>query len=639
MVIYEKLSQNIKNSKFKIIIVNLAIIFFVILFSIGFEVLIMNRDYWKISAQEKGLHTITESNITMSNIAIDGNKITVLSENNYIKVQDETFIRYLNVSFLGNDYSTIAFSVNNNENIDTVSKQYSGFYEKFVSVKTNANASDSYYHLKSINNVYPITFEIKEISIDNSLYPNIMRILLISTILLLAYYLIIFRKIAFRKMHVTFFIVSVMMGSVFTLFTPYGYSWDEKEHFYKAFNVAAGNVDVIDNPEVEIIGNINEFSMAESSTFRQKVAQLEMFSDNSNNTSKYLNATAKGYTSIAYLGLATGIFIGQKLGLPFIYVFYFGRFFSLLFYSLIGYFAVKNIKIGKNIVFTILLLPPSLFLASTYTADTLTTSMAVLSITFFVNILYEEKNTVTWKKIMPFIIAVILLTACKPTYAPFIILIFAIPKNKFKNFKFHILKKVLFIGCIMFLGLFLYLYTDRFHEIVWPIPGTNSIEQLKYVLFNPIEYIFNFFKYLLLNATYYIHCTVTNIAYVGEISEIWKLIIPSMLIVIALIDEELKVTLNYCTRITMIFVFLFSAGLIYTALYLSYTPVASPFADGVQPRYFIPLYFLLFLCLKNNKIKLNKMEKTKISINMIATIVMLTSLIDLAVYMLTKYYL
>ena len=45
--------------------------------------------------------------------------------------------------------------------------------------------------------------------------------------------------------------------------------------------------------------------------------------------------------------------------------------------------------------------------------------------------------------------------------------------------------------------------------------------------------------------------------------------------------------------------------LIWTALYLSFTPVGSLVINGVQSRYFIPLILPLLIIINTNKIKTN----------------------------------
>jgi uncharacterized membrane protein len=51
-------------------------------------------------------------------------------------------------------------------------------------------------------------------------------------------------------------------------------------------------------------------------------------------------------------------------------------------------------------------------------------------------------------------------------------------------------------------------------------------------------------------------------------------------------------------------IFLLSAGFIFTALYLYWTPAGNPLVLGVQGRYFLPTAPLLLLLLANRKIAL-----------------------------------
>ena len=49
--------------------------------------------------------------------------------------------------------------------------------------------------------------------------------------------------------------------------------------------------------------------------------------------------------------------------------------------------------------------------------------------------------------------------------------------------------------------------------------------------------------------------------------------------------------------------------LIWTALYLSFTPIGYTTINGVQPRYFLPLLFPLLICLGSSKFKVKISDK------------------------------
>jgi uncharacterized membrane protein len=73
-------------------------------------------------------------------------------------------------------------------------------------------------------------------------------------------------------------------------------------------------------------------------------------------------------------------------------------------------------------------------------------------------------------------------------------------------------------------------------------------------------------------------------------------------------EEDLGVRVRRIDRFLFLFIFLAVIILIYTALYVGFTPVGSPIIGGVQGRYLIPIAVFFFLSLSDRKI-INKNNK------------------------------
>ena len=75
-------------------------------------------------------------------------------------------------------------------------------------------------------------------------------------------------------------------------------------------------------------------------------------------------------------------------------------------------------------------------------------------------------------------------------------------------------------------------------------------------------------------------------------------------------EDEKKVKIDIPTRILCLIIFAGIAVLIYTSLYVQWTPLKSTFINGVQPRYFLPILILVAIIIDNDKIiikdKLNR---------------------------------
>ena len=80
------------------------------------------------------------------------------------------------------------------------------------------------------------------------------------------------------------------------------------------------------------------------------------------------------------------------------------------------------------------------------------------------------------------------------------------------------------------------------------------------------------------------------------------IVISAMLFLTKKEDEKIKVDLP--TKIVVAIVFLSIIALIYTSVYVQWTPYKSTFIYGVQPRYFLPILILVALILDNDMIEL-----------------------------------
>jgi len=183
------------------------------------------------------------------------------------------------------------------------------------------------------------------------------------------------------------------------------------------------------------------------------------------------------------------------------------------------------------------------------------------------------------------------------------------------------------------------LYTERFHELAWKVPGVDTGLQLEYIIKNPVEYVANFMMFMFDKFSYIVQNSIVDLVYNGKIGDYWFIIIYSLLIVSAVVDNEMEIRIDKWGRLIMVFVFLCCSGLIYSALFLSFTVVGSNAADGIQPRYFIPIFMLLFMCLKNNAISLKNPVKTKKYLNIVIAVVMSLSVLEAAKLILLNYYL
>ena len=119
------------------------------------------------------------------------------------------------------------------------------------------------------------------------------------------------------------------------------------------------------------------------------------------------------------------------------------------------YWAIKIIPVGKRILTFISLMPTSMFLAVTYTYDTIVYSFIMLAIAILMKEWLKEEGYVSGKNIILANIFMIIGCLPKAVYAPVALLGMFIPSEKYKSkTKRNILKIITIITFLVLMSSF-----------------------------------------------------------------------------------------------------------------------------------------------------------------------------------------
>lgn len=424
--------------------------------------------------------------------------------------------------------------------------------------------------------------------------------------------LFIFRdQIYDRKIHIYFFVFGAIFGCVFIFLQPNTtiYSWDDQIHFMNVYEFFGGNHN----------WSVGEYSMVDMTHVgRDSINSI----DEQINQVKYLDKKElSGYSThtthfittnkIVYFPSAVGYHFCKLLGFPFSFCFKIGKFFNLLVYLLIMTYAIKITNIGKKLISFIGLMPSTIFLATQYSYDPPVTAGVTLGIVVLLKWLTEKEYQVDFKSFITFLFGMLYGCFPKAVYIPLILIFLFIPKNKFKS-KFFALYLKLGILFIFIMMLATFISGDSFSSnLAGDLRGgnTNSAEQLKLILNYPIGYI------KILKDTYISQFftkligmdTLGRYAYIGGISSNSYYLLFIALVFISITDNKNNL-MNFWQKMLILTLVLGICLLIWTALYISFTPVGSNTINGVQSRYFIPLIFPFLLCFQTPKIS-NKFKQ------------------------------
>ena len=607
------------------------IILCIIMIAIGIEIGIFNFKYFTLEQNEKGIINLEESDLQLTDIEIEDGILTITGANPQIKISDKYYISDIMITAQNssNDYAITINKTNGKSRSYEVNRKIS-ILKVDSSNGITINIDD-----KKMNDL-----KFENIAIDNTFEFNFMRFGIIVSISICGLFLIKYKQIAEKKIHITFLVISLCMGISMALLTPTYFTFDEREHFVKAYEVSELDLGFSNKYDQNWIQKIYMFLQSDGvhskyNSYKEKKMYMNEFFSNDYNRVQQFKTTASTYLFFAYIPSAVGIAIGRVIGLPFILTFYLGRILSVIVYSLLGTLIIKNINIGKRLVFAICLLPSILFLAGAYSADSMTLMFSMFAMMIFINMLSSKEGEVGYKQITLFALGISMLIMSKMTYAPLCILIGCIPKAKFnKNVK-PLISKLAVIVAAGVVSILTFLYSNGKDLQQWPIEGVNSGKQVMFIFTNLFTYIKIMLHSVSQNIMGYLSGISVILAYVPPLPSVFLFIVAVGLIFIAVCDEENEVVeVNNKQKLYIATSVVLSWSLVLTALYITFNPVGSKQILGVQGRYIFPLVFPFMLLFKNKR-KYGEFKKEKV--NYLLSIVLFFMLVMTVVKIFTLY--
>lgn len=465
--------------------------------------------------------------------------------------------------------------------------------------------------------------DVSTISIKNEVDINKYRWLFWTVCIGLICSIGIFSELLQSKLELFFAIAALSLGGMIIVYSGSSFScWDEPFHYR---NVLGWSYD-----EEEIVSEADFIIMSyESPAFNSK-EEKEMAISYLNKKDETLIKQRKvtefiqyNYRSYYIRGLA--LKVGRFLGMNFNQLYMWGKFCGLFIYIGVIYIAIKKAVIGKLAIGVLSLLPTPLFIASSYSYDSDVFCFLVLAVVLIINEYVEFAKEIDVKRISCILFVTIWGCFSKMIYAPVILLLLLFPKSKFVNGKQRCIFTigVILIFFVMMSTFVLPAITNTVisnNDFMGDIRGGNTslAMQMKSILLHPVEYIKILLKSIMSLENFRNLGTVEgdgfsilvlmllNYSVLGCMNEKYLvLLIPLLAFVMWVRNEgtEYICLPTYIKRIIAIIIFSIVC-LIWTALYLSFTPVGESRIQGVQARYYLPLVYPLGILCYNNKLKI-----------------------------------
>lgn len=305
-----------------------------------------------------------------------------------------------------------------------------------------------------------------------------------------------------------------------------------------------------------------------------------------------------------------------------------GRFANLFVGILLTYYAIRLSPILKWFLVLLALMPMTITQYASLSADTLTIAVSLL---FFALVMrarsrvdgsYKEKLVL----ISSIFLAAIVLGLCKQAYFPLTFLVLLIPIRFFNN------KISIYLPLVL-----LFFTLSVVPPIMWNASvkhmyqhphGQNLDERMQYILDNPLDYAMTVMNVLFSYSRSFVYFT-TAIGRLGWLNvelPFMLHILPYFVLLFLSAVLNRKDLQSGFARLFILAVTLGNVVLVLTSVYIAWTNAFNDI-EGVQGRYFIPLFPLFALLMSNRFLLFKPKDKSwKLYIVMFIVYSMLSSL-------------
>ena len=460
--------------------------------------------------------------------------------------------------------------------------------------------------------------------LHNDFSPNLLRIAFVSFLLLFIAFLAECRNLIEYRMEWCFALLCLGLGLllIFGIGTNQ-VSYDEHVHAKAAYKLSFGQTIETTETAMQMGGNLLPFF--HNPEERRLVEAYENLNhDYSWADIGFQSRMVRSETRV-YYPMALGFFLGRILNLSFPLTVALAKIGNLLCYIAVCFFAIRKAERCKELVCMVALLPNCVFQASALSYDAVVNGFLLLGCVLLYNEFLEPESKLKWQNLLLMLLSFVIGCQSKPIYIIMACMVLFYKKKKFETRgREWILKlSVLVIAMLMIYNIFRPTPAAASdYDLVGNFDfagdkrsvGSSVTGQIAYILQHPGTYTLvllaqmgkMLYSYLLGGSGFF------QYGYVGQapMAATWLVLLMAVLLAatgpMVRNEEKGQVFLQHkgMSRAEIIWTLVMCFGLsavIWTSMYVSYTPVGADVIKGVQGRYFTPLFLPLLLCLGSEK--------------------------------------
>lgn len=466
------------------------------------------------------------------------------------------------------------------------------------------------------------SFSVGDIRVDNDVHFNFLLFLTGVLLTFPVLYLLFFRKGMDEKVLAKrgFIVTSLSLGALLILTLPSGKVGNDEEAHLRSVLVISS----FPSNELHISdGVLNQVSVTEynnPTALPVGTSEKYEYENRLNQDADYkTGARAPEFTVnrgwiLSYLPMAAAMKAAKGLSLSWRYLIMAARFANLFVYTALVALALTFLPKGHLLMAFLALLPENLFLSSTVSYDPWVTGFLFLGSSIFYRLMLAPEDDSKKEMLLYFGMLAAFFLGCLPkaVYAPVILVSVLVPIRHCPDKK----RRNMFLlasafTCLLTVALFI-APTLIAPSNTGDVRGSAEVSeagQIDFIFGNPFRYTYillrqmvtwvpqtllgpdctTFMGHLVNGGTeskgiyepYYLVLLLTGIVGIGHIAA----------------KKGRTEGLKLWERLVVLFLCFGAACLVWTSMYVAYTKPGAEWIDGVQGRYFIPLFFLIYSCL------------------------------------------
>lgn len=240
-----------------------------------------------------------------------------------------------------------------------------------------------------------------------------------------------------------FLIFALVFGMLLVFLTPPMNAPDENVHFLNAYGISRGNFfgEVVDGRHVrEIPAEVDAFEKEYSTRFTgnydNKMAYKDILVGTEKQESLEGTVWRKDVASpMGYLVSGAGMAVGSLFGNRPYNLLIFGRIANLLFFVAVTFYALKITPCFKRTMLLIAMMPMTLFLAASLSYDAVLIPVTFLFFAIVCRLMRRRDEVIQHGEIAIVLFCVFFLVGVKQAYAPFLLMLLAVPKKKYGSLR------------------------------------------------------------------------------------------------------------------------------------------------------------------------------------------------------------